>query len=97
MSTLVGHDAAHLGGGQEYVFRSFSLKERFDISLSREVQFLVSAQEQVVVALSLKFAHDGRAHHTPVAGNINFCVFLHGIFLICVILRYTCAVFLSEQ
>ena len=74
---LVGHNAAHLGGSQEYILRLFRFEKGFHLILPGQVQFLMSTGDDVAVALPLQFPDNGGAHHAPVARHIDFRVFLH--------------------
>ena len=74
---LIGHNAAHLGRSQKHIFRLFFGKELLHGLLAAEVQFLVGAGDDIVVALPLKFPHNGTAHHAAMAGHINFCILFH--------------------
>ena len=88
---LVGDDAAHLGGGEEYVFGLLLLEETVHGLLVDEVEFLVGAGDDIVVALTAKLAHDGGAYHAAVAGYVDFRIFFHNFLYL-----YRLDSFLSE-
>ncbi len=68
---LVGDDAAYLGSSEEHVFGTLLSKERLHLVLTGEVQFRVGTGDDIVVSLSLEFAHNGASHHTTVACDVN--------------------------
>ena len=74
---LVGHDAAHFGGGQEHVLRTLIGKEVVYGLLVAQVQFLVGTGDDVGIALSMKLAHNGAAHHAVMTGYVYFAVLFH--------------------
>ena len=75
--TLVGDDAANLGGGQEHIFRLLRLEKRLHIRLPAKVQLLVRPHDDIVIPLPPKLADDGRTHHSPVPGHIDLAILLH--------------------
>ena len=68
--TLVGHDAAHLGGGHEDIFGTLCGKETLYSLLSAQVELPVCTQHKVVVSAPLEFSHNGRTHHAAVSGYV---------------------------
>ena len=51
----VCHDTSHVGGGKDYIFRSFLVKEVLYGNSVQQVQFLVASAGQVGGALLYKF------------------------------------------
>ena len=67
----VGHDATHKGSGEHHRIGAFLIKELLDRILVREVEFLMIAPNQVVVATGLEVIPNGRAHQAVVACNVD--------------------------
>ena len=76
---LVGYDAAYLCRCQKHILRLLRSEESFHSVLPGQVQLLMSPGDNVVVALPVQLPHNGGAHHAPVTGYIDFCVFIHHI------------------
>lgn len=68
---VVGDDAAHLGRGQEHVFRPVFSEEGIDRCGVGQIEFGVGALQDVRVALGFQITDDGRADQTAVAGYID--------------------------
>lgn len=75
----VGHDASHLCGAEENVVGTFGGEEVTDSLLICEVELRVGACDDIVVALTAQFAHDGRANHAAVSGHIYLGVGFHSL------------------
>ncbi len=75
---VVGVYSAHLGSGQVDLIRFLGMEKSADGLLVREVEFGVSAGEEVGLTLLLQGANNGRTHHAPMSGNINFGGCGHG-------------------
>ena len=75
----VGHDAAHLGCGQEHIVRLLPGKELLHGILSAQIQFLMAAGDDIGISVSLECSTNSTSYHTLVAGYIYFCVFFHDI------------------
>ena len=75
----VGHDAAHLGCGQEHIVRLLPGKEFLHGNLSAQIQFLMAAGDDIGISVFLECSTTSTSYHTPVAGYIYFCVFFHDI------------------
>ena len=67
----VGHDATHKGSGEHHRIGALLIKELLDRILVREVEFLMIAPNQVVVATGLEVIPNGRAHQAVVACNVD--------------------------
>jgi hypothetical protein len=69
----VGVDAADLGGGQVDLARLFGGHEGPHGGLVGEIQLGVGAGDELLrrVALGQQLAHDGRADHAAVAGDVD--------------------------
>ena len=75
---LVGDYASHLGSRKKHIFRLLLGEKLLHCLLTAEVEFLMRAGDDVGVALTAQFAHNGRPYHTAVPGNIDFrCQFHH--------------------
>ena len=57
--TLVGHDAAYLGGSQEDVLGTLLGEKGLDLVLTAEIQLAVGTGDDVGIALTLQLAYDG--------------------------------------
>lgn len=68
---VVGDDAAHLGRGQEDVFRPVLGEKGIDRSGVGQIEFGVGALQDVRVALAFEIADDGGADQTAVAGDVD--------------------------
>ena len=69
---VVGDNASYLGGGEENVFRFLGGKESLDVGLTGEVELRVRTRYDVMVALAIEFADDGRTYHATVTGDVDF-------------------------
>ena len=76
---VVGMNAAHFGGGQVNLVGLFFSKERVDGGLVCQVQLDMGAGDDAFgrLALGSQLAHDGRAHHAPVASDVDFWMLGH--------------------
>ena len=74
---LVGDDATDFRRRQEDIFGLLLSEELLHGILSGEVEFFMGSGDDVIVALALKLAHNGRAYHATVPGDIYFTVFVH--------------------
>ena len=74
---LVGYDAAYLRRSQKHILRLLPSEEGLHGVLPGQIQLLMGPGNNVVVALPVQFPHNGGAHHAPVTGYIDFCVFVH--------------------
>ena len=74
---LIGNDTADLGGCQKDILGLFLCKKALDILLTAEVQLFMGTGDDIGVALTLQFAHDGAAHHAAMTGDINFSILFH--------------------
>src|SRR5690606_10748212 len=70
-------DAANLCRGKEHIVRLLTFQERFHSGLVAEVELLRTSCDKVAIPFFLQAAHDRRAHHPPMAGNVDFCILLH--------------------
>jgi hypothetical protein len=68
---VVGVDAADLGGGQVDLGRALFGEEGLDGGLVGQVQFGVGAGDEMGVAGAFEGAHQGRADHAAMAGDVN--------------------------
>ena len=68
----VCHDTSHVGGGKDYIFRSFLVKEVLYGNSVQQVQFLVASAGQVGVALFFQVTPNSGAHESVVPWYINF-------------------------
>lgn len=68
---VVGDDAAHLGRGQEYVFRPVLGKEGVCRCGVGQIEFGVGALKDVRVALGFQVTDDGRTDQAAVAGDVD--------------------------
>ncbi len=70
-------DSAYLAGSNEDVLRPLLGQVVMHRTLVQQVQFVMGAEQQVVVAASLEPTHDGSAHHATVAGDEDLCFAVH--------------------
>ena len=72
----VGHDAAHEGCGQHYGIGLLLVEELLHSELVGEVELLMCAAHEVVVAALFQVVPNGRSHESVVSGNINLTVLI---------------------
>lgn len=75
--SAVGVNPSHLGCGQKNVFRPFHLKEVINVFLDFKVQFLMSPQDKIAVALRLDHPQDSRANQTSMSSDVDFGGLVH--------------------
>ena len=71
----IGHDATNKSGGEDNGVRFFHIKELLDGVLICQVQFLMAAAHQIVIAPLLEVVPYCRANQPVVAGYVNLAVF----------------------
>ena len=76
-SLLICHDAADLGSCQEHILRLLLREELFHSILTGQVQLLVSAGDDIGVALTLQLTNDSRTDHAAMTCNINLSILFH--------------------
>jgi len=64
-------DAADAGRGHDDRLRALGFEKTPDRELIAKIELRVSAQEQILVALSFKGPHHRRTYQTAVPGDIN--------------------------
>ena len=74
---IIGVDAAHLGGGQQHVFGPVFGKKAGHGGLVGQVELGRGAGDEVGVAPARELAQQCRAHHAPVAGDVNAGILFH--------------------
>ena len=74
---LVSHYAAHFGSGEKHIFGLFLGEEALHVILASEVELAMRAGYNVVIALAMQFAHNGRSHHAAMPCNVDFRIFFH--------------------
>ena len=77
-------DAAHPGSRHDDGIRTLPVEEFPHRRLLGEIQLVVAAHHEPVMALLLQRPHDGRTDQATVAGDVNFRVFsdVHGVLLV---------------
>ena len=76
-SLLICHDAADLGSCQEHILRLLLCEELFHSILTGQVQLLVSAGDDIGVALTLQLTDNCRANHAAMTCDINLSILFH--------------------
>ena len=74
---VVGHDAADLPGGQEHAGRPSSLEIVASGPLIPQIQLVVIAGKNGLIALALQFPRDRRPGKAPMPGHIDPIVLVH--------------------
>ena len=74
---LIGHDASHLRGRKKHVFRFLPGKKGFHRILAAQIQLLVGAGDDIVIALTVQLPHNGGANHAAVSRHVDFRIFFH--------------------
>ena len=74
---VVGVNAADLGGGEEHAVRAFGSEETGSGGLIEQIEFGVTAQQQVLIALSAQDADQGGADQATMTGDVDFGVRIH--------------------
>ena len=70
--TLVGDDAAYLGGTEENVLGLLSGEERLYLVLTAEVELGMSTGDDIAISLALELTHNGATYHAAVASYVDF-------------------------
>ncbi len=73
---IVGHDAAHKGGGKEYIFRLLLVEEAAYGNSVEQIELFVGLADEVGISFLLKILPDGRTYQPPVACYIYFGIFV---------------------
>ena len=68
---VVGVDAADLGGGQHHTVNAFGGEELAYRPLVGEIELVMAPGHHVAAAEGLQMAHDGRADHAAMAGDVD--------------------------
>ncbi|MPN44139.1 hypothetical protein SDC9_191700 [bioreactor metagenome] len=79
---IVGHNPPHMCRRQEHILRLLLLEETRHGRSIHQIQLPVRPSHQVGISLLFQVVPDGRPYQTPVAGNINFSIFLHSDYLL---------------
>ena len=75
-------DAANLGRRNEYKFRLCIRKKFLNGGRVQQIDFLPRSPDEILKSLPLKFAPDGAAHQSAMAGHVNAGVRVHHLALI---------------
>ena len=74
---MLAENPADFGGRKEDEIGLFVGKERVDRDLVAQIQFLMRAGEQVVVAPAQQLAMDGRSGQAPMSSDVDAAVGIH--------------------
>src|SRR5690554_2557571 len=86
--SIVGHDAANLGGGQKDKFRLFFFEPGGNSSLIEQIELLTVGRQQVLITLAVQMAVNGRTYESFVAGNKYPAGLVHCIWDLLKIIHY---------
>ena len=78
----VRENPAHLSRRDDDVRRIRFSEKLLDLPAVSQIQLLTGPTEQILVPLSLQPPHESRPYHTPMAGDINARLALHGLTLL---------------
>jgi hypothetical protein len=81
---VVGVNAAHTRCRHDHGCGALAIEELSNRALIRKIELLMSAQQQILVALLPQRSHHGRPDQSPVPGDINPRILseLHGALLV---------------
>src|ERR1700712_3452975 len=79
--SIIGQDAAYFSSGKKYIVGFFNFKKSMHVCLIAQIQLVRSFINEVGESFFLQFSFDGRTHHSPMTGYINFILLLHSFLL----------------
>ena len=74
---VVGHNPAHMSGGQDDIIGAFFVEKAFHGDPVEQVELGMRAPHQRGVAFDPQVVPNGRAYQPPMAGDIDFRILFH--------------------